>query len=239
MDERKAFKFKQFAVFQDKCAMKIGTDGVLLGAWTNTKTESSILDIGTGTGVIALMLAQKSSAKIDAVELDENAALQAKENVSLSRWSDRITVYHGTIQAYAQTSNSTYDLIVSNPPYFTDDLKTPEKARTIARHTDELLFDDLINSVNVLLNPKGTFCTILPVNEGNQFVALAKEKGLFLHKTTAVIPRTNKPSKRLLMAFRFTEIEMIENTTITIEHSKRHEYTDAYKNLTKDYYLAF
>jgi tRNA1Val (adenine37-N6)-methyltransferase len=232
------FVFKQFKISQDKCAMKVGTDAVLLGSWVNTSHAKTILDIGTGTGIIALMLAQKSYARIDAIDIDKNAFEQALENISFCNWKERIHVHQTSLQQYTLSCNDKYDLIVSNPPYFVDSSKASEESRTNARHTDQLPFEDLLNGVLSLLNLTGKFYVILPTKESQVFREMAEEHKLFLTKLTRVITRTDKPEKRLLMKFEFTKKTVSENS-ITIEKDERHSYTDEYKELTKDYYLGF
>lgn len=232
------FVFKQFTVQQDKCAMKVGTDAVLLGAWVDASKAKKILDIGTGTGIISLMLAQKSAAKIDAIDLDENAYLQATQNIENSKWKSQIQVYHISLQKCSVINDDKYDLIVSNPPYFVDSSKASEIARTNARHTDQLAFNELLDGVLRLLSPTGSFYVILPTKESQQFKEMAEKGGLHLTKRTRVITRADKPEKRLLMKFEFIKKELAEDT-IVIEKDERHSYTDEYKTLTKDYYLAF
>ena len=232
------FVFKHFKILQDKCAMKVGTDAVLLGAWVNASKAKSILDIGTGTGIIALMLAQKSTAKIDAIDIDNNSYQQAIENVNNCKWKDRVQVYNTSLQQYISVCKHKYDLIVSNPPYFVDSSKAIEEARTNARHTDQLPFDDLLNGVLILLSPEGSFYVILPIKESHYFIEAAEKRELYLTKLTRVITRTDKPEKRLLMKFEFSK-KPVEETVITIEKDERHNYTDEYKELTKDYYLSF
>lgn len=233
-----AFVFKQFKICQDKCAMKVGTDAVLIGAWVNATTAKNILDIGTGTGIIALMLAQKSEATIDAIDIDNNAFEQVTENISESKWSNRIHAHHISLQQYAQRTDKKYDLIVSNPPYFVDSSKALEEARTNARHTDQLPFSDLLSGVLRLLHIKGAFYVILPTKESQLFREMAEVHELFLTKLTRVITRTDKPEKRLLMKFEFTQ-KPLEEDSITIEQDERHSYTEQYKELTRDYYIAF
>lgn len=232
------FAFKQFKIVQDKCAMKVGTDAVLLGSWVNASNAKTILDIGTGTGIIALMLAQKSPARIDAIDIDLNAFIQATENVNDCSWKDRIEVHHISLQQFAKESDHKYDLIVSNPPYFIDSSKASEESRTNARHTDQLPFKDLLDGVLQLLNPNGKFYVILPTKESELFREDAEKHKLFLTKVTRVITRTDKPEKRLLMRFEFIQRAFSEDS-ITIEKDERHSYTDEYKEMTKDYYLAF
>jgi len=233
------FAFKQFKINQEKCAMKVGTDAVLLGAWVNTANAKHILDIGTGTGIIALMLAQKSGAKIDAIDIDQNAFIQATENVNNCDWKSRITVHNISLQNFAEQEHEyKFDLIVSNPPYFVDSSKAMEESRTNARHTDQLRYDELLNGVLKLLSPAGKFYVILPTKESELFKELALENKLYLTKLTRVITRYDKPEKRWLMRFEFTQRSFSESS-ITIEKDERHSYTDEYKELTKDYYLAF
>lgn len=233
-----SFVFKQFRINQDKCAMKVGTDAVLLGSWVNASNSKTILDIGTGTGIIALMLAQKSGARIDAIDIDNSAFEQALENIKNCNWKDRITAHHISLQQFASDSPVKYDLIVSNPPYFVDSSKAIEESRTNARHTDQLAYHDLLDGVLKLLNPTGKFYVILPTKEGESFWELAEENKFYLTKLTRVITRADKPEKRLLMRFEFIRRTFSENSII-IEKDERHSYTDEYKELTKDYYLAF
>lgn len=232
------FEFKEFAIKQDQCAMKVGTDAVLLGAWVNCKCATSILDIGTGTGVIALMLAQKSSANIDAIEIDEASHIQANKNCLASKWKERIKIHHTSLQIFAGSVNVKYDLIVSNPPYFIDSSKATGSERTKARHTDMLPYDQLINSAAKLLSEKGALCVILPLKESELFRELAEAKNLHLSKLTRVKTTSDKQEKRLLMQFEKKPKSFFENVII-IEKDERHSYTDDYKELTKDYYLAF
>jgi len=232
------FAFKHFKIFQDKCAMKVGTDAVLLGAWVNTSEAKKILDIGTGTGIIALMLAQKSNALIDAIDMDKNAFIQASENTNNCKWKERIRVHHASLQEYTISCEHKYDLIASNPPYFVDSSKAFEESRTNARHTDQLSFDDLLTGVLNLLASEGRFYVILPVKESLLFREIAEKQKLFLTKCTRVITRPDKPEKRFLMKFEFDQ-KPIEENFIIIEQEGRHGYSNEYKELTKDYYLAF
>ena len=233
------FDFKKFSIKQDKCAMKVGTDAVLLGAWIIPNGSKNILDIGTGTGVISLMLAQKSSANILAVEIDKQSTEQAKLNVSQSNYFSQIQVENVSIQDLAQKSEKKFDLIVTNPPYFIDSYKSIESNRTIARHSDLLPFEELIDSVIKLLDVKGKFCLILPKNEAGIFRKMAEIKGLYLSKLLRIRTKPDKESeKRHLMQFEFKETEFSESTLVLEENESRN-YTQAYKEFTKDYYLNF
>jgi tRNA1Val (adenine37-N6)-methyltransferase len=218
--------------------MKVGTDAVLLGSWVNPSHAKHILDIGTGTGIIALMLAQRSGAQIDAIDIDQNAFIQAKENAGNCLWKERIHIYHRALQDFNPDGDYKYDLIVSNPPYFVDSSKASEESRTNARHTDQLPYDELLKGVLKLLHPSGKFYVILPKKESELFRELAETNKLYCTKITKVVTRTDKPEKRLLMRFEFTNRAFSEDSII-IEKDERHSYSDEYKELTKDYYLAF
>ncbi|MGB0888033.1 MAG: tRNA1(Val) (adenine(37)-N6)-methyltransferase [Vicingaceae bacterium] len=216
--------------------MKVGTDGVLLGAWTTIK-DGDVLDIGTGTGLIAIMLAQRSkAATIDAVEMELDASQEATINVKNSAWSDRINIHNSSIQDY-QTEKK-YNCIVSNPPFFVASTKAPKSDRNAARHTDTLSFNELIKAVVHLLKANGIFSLILPTTEAEQFIALAKQEQLFLNRKCMVKPNPTKPAKRIIMEFSFDAVNVLEEELI-IETEIRHQYTKEYISLTKDFYLKF
>jgi len=218
--------------------MKVGTDGVLLGAWANCENVNSILDIGTGTGLIALMLAQRSNAEIDAVEIDESACGQAEENIAKTDWKDLIQILNLPFQEFSKLTEKKYDLIVSNPPYFQNSLFAPDKKRTDARHNSNLELEELVDGAIKLLNEDGSFNLILPYIEGTMFILKASEKGLYCTRQTKVLSKPGREPKRLLLEFMKIKKPLVEQEII-IELNKRHEYSDAYKNLTKDFYLAF
>ena len=232
------FKFKQFSIQQDQCAMKVGTDGVLLGAWADVEKAEKIIDIGTGTGLIAIMLAQRSDAIINAVEIDENAADQALLNITNSIWAERINIYNVSIQEFANNTNEKYDLIVSNPPYFINSLKSSEKHRDIARHNDSLSHTDLINASLSMLSENGKLSIILPYVEGCIFIAEAAKKGLFCIRKTNVKALSNTTIKRLLLEFSQVPEPCAEDFLI-IGTSNHEEYTEKYRNLTSSFYLNF
>jgi tRNA1Val (adenine37-N6)-methyltransferase len=234
-----AFAFKQFNVKQDKCAMKVGTDAVLLGSWIQPNGSTHILDIGTGTGVIALMLAQKTNASIIGIDIDGSATQQAQENVDESKFKNSITLFNSSFQDFVKTTSLKFQLIVSNPPFFEQSLKSSDEKRSNARHADVLPFDDLLDGVIKLLDVKGKFCLILPTLEAEKFRNMAQKKGLYLSKLLRVKSRVDKDTdKRHLMQFEFTPTEFSEET-IAIEEDERHSYTQAYKELTKAYYINF
>lgn len=234
-----SFAFKQFTIQQNLCAMKVGTDAVLLGSWIMPQKVNRILDIGTGTGIIALMLAQKTEADIVAIDIDEHAVKQATQNVLDSKFKNNIDIQLTSVQQYALTHKNLFDLIVTNPPYFEQSLKSVDEQRSQARHADVLPFGELIESVINLLTDTGKFYVILPRLEAEKFTLLAEKKGLKLTKLLRVKSRADKPvAKRHLMQFEFKATEFSESTLI-IEHEMRHQYTEEYKNLTKDYYVNF
>lgn len=233
------FEFKKFTIQQDKCSMKVGTDGVILGAWVNCEDAESILDVGTGTGLIALMLAQKSSAAIKAIDIDKDAVLQAKENVFNSPFRNYIEVLQYSFQEFCKKSSSKFDLVVTNPPYFHQSYKSINEGRSLARHADSLTNNELIEGVKIILQPKGFFYLILPKTEAEQFIRLANKSNLYLQQLLRVKSRIDKDvEKRFVMKFGLKEVKTKEEVLI-IEEDKRHQYTPQYKELTKDYYLNF
>lgn len=229
------FRFRQFTVHQEKCAMKVGTDAVLLGSWVQTLDAIRILDIGTGTGLIALMLAQKSNAVIDAMDVDEGAFLQAKENFRISPWFNRLHIYHQSFQDYVAEKRGKYDLIVSNPPYFQHASKPSHESRINARHNDLLSFSELINGVKELLSINGRFCVILPYKEGMEFMDQAHMQGLFCHHIVRVKTKASKPEKRLMLEFGFRFGLLTEEELIIQEEDN--SFTDDYIHLTSEYYM--
>jgi len=241
------FHFKEFSIAQDRCAMKIGTDGVLLGAWASLDPNvEKILDLGSGTGVIALQLAQRNAfADIDAIEIDDAAFEQCTDNFENSPWGDRLFCYHASAQEFAAEVDETYDLIVSNPPFYepslrksgslTEGEKLMQKSRKLARFNDALPFEHLIGCVYNLLSEKGVFALILPRKEEELFISLASEAGLFPRQICRVRGNSTSEEKRSLLEFSFQRTD-IKLTELTIE-TERHEYTDAYRSLVKDFYL--
>ncbi|WP_044402002.1 tRNA1(Val) (adenine(37)-N6)-methyltransferase [Lacinutrix sp. Hel_I_90] len=238
------FKFKQFEVNQDQCAMKIGTDGVLLGAWASIEKQPfAILDIGSGTGVLSLMLAQRSSAEVlDALEIDAMAYEQCVDNFEGSPWGDRLFCYHADLAEFTEEIDDQYDLIVCNPPFYSEDYKTENTQRDLARFQEAMPFEHLIESVSKLLMKDGVFCTIIPFKEEDQFIALASALNLKVDKRTRVRGTINSEIKRSLLEMSFCEParsddKNVINTTELIIETTRHNYTEDYINLTKDFYV--
>ncbi len=232
------FQFKQFTVKQDRCAMKVGTDGVLLGAWSPIPENCfSILDIGTGTGIIALMTAQRSQAEqVDAIEIDEDAYEQAVENFENSPWSDRLFCFHAGLDELIEEPEDEYDLIICNPPFYSENYKTEDDQRDLARFQDAMPFEILVEAADLLLSENGIFSVIIPFKEEADFLALAKEFELLPFKITRVKGTPTSDIKRSLLAFSRSEISNIEINELIIE-KERHVYTEEYITLTKDFYL--
>lgn len=217
--------------------MKVGTDGVLLGAWVNAGKASTILDIGTGTGLIALMLAQRSDARIDAIDIDIDAVDQAKINIEKSPWNNRIHIIHEAFQIYSQEEIK-YDLLITNPPYFLNALKSPDEKRSIARHDHQLGQCDLIEAAARLLNPGGKFGVILPFTEYQLFSEQMLTKDLFENRKTLVFTKPGKKPARILAEFSHFKLP-VEMGEIVIEKYGRHAYSEEYIQLTRDYYIKF
>lgn len=232
------FSFKQFSVEQDRTAMKIGTDGVLLGAWTPIENNPfSVLDIGTGTGIIALMLAQRTSAEqIDALEIDEDAYEQATDNFENSPWNDRLFCFHAGLDEFVEEPEDEYDLIVSNPPFYSEDYKSDNEQRDLARFQDAMPFEDLVEAAALLLSENGIFSVIIPFKEEEKFLALANEYELYQLKITRVKGTPTSEIKRSLLAFSRNEMTDFLVDELIIEIA-RHIYTPEYIALTKDFYL--
>lgn len=236
---RDYFRFKQFVVKQEGAAMKVGTDGVLLGAWADLQGVKSVLDIGSGSGVVALMIAQRCDAQIEAVEIDRASAEQAKINFEASSWSDRLKICNLSFQDYSEKVCEPFDLLVSNPPYFTRSLKSQTEQRNLVRHTDQLPNEDLLKGVVKLLSPHGRFCAVFPYVEGNIFIAQAANYGLFCNRKLYVQSKPDKPTLRILTEFSFKKKKLIEESISIHTMKGDSEYTDEYKKLTADFYLAF
>lgn len=233
----KPFKFKRFTIDQDRCAMKIGTDGVLLGAWTSLKNNPfSILDIGAGTGILSLMLAQRSKApQIEAIEIDESAFEQCVENFENSPWSDRLFCYHASLLEFVEEVDDTFDLIISNPPFYSEDYKSNTKSRDLARFSDAMPFEHLLYAVSRLLSDNGMFTIIIPKKEEKSFIDLANKAALIPSKILHIKGHQNSEIKRSLIEFSFKNVDT-KISELIIE-TERHQYTQDYIELTKDFYL--
>ncbi len=231
------FDFKQFRVYQQKSAFKVGTDAVLLGAWVDPLSASSILDIGTGTGLLALMMAQKSSAEITAIEPDGHSYQEAVSNAGASPWGNRIDIINTRLQDYTPAGRD-FELIISNPPFFRGSLHNKDERLSRTRHDYDLSSHQLLEGAGRLLSTGGTFCLVLPYAESALFIAEASDFGLYCNRILKVKPLPSSPVKRVLMEFGRKKKEL-HQAFLTIEKGERHEYTAAYRKMTADYYLYF
>jgi tRNA1Val (adenine37-N6)-methyltransferase len=233
------FRFKQFTIQQEHSAMKVGTDGVLLGAWASVPGPGSrVLDVGTGTGLIALMMAQRAKdVVVDALEIAPSSARQAAENFQNSPWKESIHCMPSSFQDYSSKCKSKYDQIICNPPFFSASLKTPSKERNLARHDDSLSLKDFFSSSVSLMNRTSIISLILPADKETQAMNLITVHKLFCNRLTRVIPAPGKHSKRILLECSYLPGESTEDE-LTIETGTRHQYSDEFKNLVDEFYLG-
>ena len=237
------FQFKQFTIDQSLCAMKVGTDGVTLGAVADVKNARRVLDIGCGTGLLCLMTAQRNeTAEIVGIDIDEDAVRGATQNCEASKWAGRISIVGKSLQDFVDAAPSTFDKIITNPPYFEDSLKAPKASRTLARHTDSLPFSELASSVSTLLSDDGSLSIILPTDAHEKFEKIAEEYDLYLRKKTLVYPKPGAEVKRVVGEFvkiknDKCKMQNVEIETLTVETEIRHQYTEDYIRLTKEFYL--
>jgi tRNA1Val (adenine37-N6)-methyltransferase len=236
MGRNSYFQFKQFTIHQQNAAMKVGTDGVLLGAWASVEETHTILDIGTGTGLIALMLAQRSNAEIIAIDISASAIHDAALNIQNSPWKNRINVIETSFQNYFDIPSLTFDCVVCNPPYFTNSILSTDINRTLARHNHRLPFDQLLAGVSRMLKPDGHFSVILPVAAEREFRMLAANYRLFPSRITRVRPKPSVDTSRILIEFKIDANLKIDDELI-IETEKHHEYQPAFIELVKAFYL--
>ncbi len=231
------FYFKRFSVQHDRSTMKVGTDAVLLGAWVDVTNSKQILEVGTGSGVIALMVAQRSSndTTIDAIEIDTESANQAKENADKSPWPKKINIQQSSFQNW--NPKKRYDLIISNPPFFSKSLLPPDSIRSRARHSVALTPQELLKHSKELLSINGRLAIILPFNEGNQFIEEASKFGFYRNKQTEFFTRKGKPQERWLLEFSFQE-KPASFSSITL-YDKQNNISKEYKQLTSEFYLNF
>ena len=239
------FSFKRFTIVQDHSAMKVGTDGVLLGAWSRIeRSDRYMLDIGSGTGVIALMLAQRSEASgafIDAVEIDQASALEAEFNVRQSPWATRVRVFHGSVQETVDILHSSYDLIVSNPPFFVDSLHAPDRARTTARHAVTLSCPDLMSISSRMLSEHGRLCVIIPCDQEYLYKSAAADYGMKLSRIAHVYPKGGMPAKRSMLEFSrdSLSVSVFHMEDIIIEMPDGQTYSPEYVSMMSEFYLKF
>ena len=229
------FRFKQFTTYHDRCAMKVGTDGVLLGAWCDVTGCREIVDVGTGSGLIALMLAQRGGANITGVEIDAAAAAQAAENAALSPFAERVKIVCASFADFAAESEGKYDRVVSNPPYFIDSLKPGNAARSLARHTGTMDYRQLVANSCRLLSESGRLAVILPYDHFDLFAGVADEYHLSLCRKTVVYPKPDAAPRRVLMEWGKAPCLCVDDTLVV--EVERHIYSDDFKRLTQEFYL--
>jgi tRNA1Val (adenine37-N6)-methyltransferase len=232
------FQFKQFAVDQTGCAMKINTDGVLLGALATADQPENILDIGTGTGVIALMLAQRfANATIDAVEIDQQASQTAESNFKNSVWANRVNLYAEDFESYLKHSHKKYDLIVSNPPFYINSLESPEAKKNTAKHADDGFFETLIKAVTQHLTNTGTCWLILPLDTAELVKTIAQQNNLYLQKTIAIKSYPNSKPHREMLVLGLNDGKVDDEEFVIYEQEKLYSYQ--YQNTLKDFFTIF
>jgi len=232
------FQFKKFRVYHSAGGFKVGTDGVLLGAWAPVKDDDSVLDIGTGTGIISLMLAQRAKVSVDLIEINPIAADQAKRNVMCSSFSD-MRVYNEDVAEFVNRGKQ-YDFVVCNPPFYSHSQPSKDVSIRLAKHTVTLNPSDLFKHASQLLNSDGRFAVIFPQSEYDVFFNSAKAEGFFAREVVNVFPQPDYPLIRLMVCFTKEDIGEPKKTDFLIEKSvKRHDYSDEYKELTKEYFLRF
>ena len=231
------FLFKKFSIEQNNAAMKIGTDGILLGAWVNCINKRNGLDIGCGTGVIAIMMCQKNpNIKMTAIEISKEAVKDAIINFENCKWNNNLNLKNQDFKDYKPTYK--YDLIVSNPPFYQDGYKSNNPTKSLAKHEGELNFSSIIEFSNKNLTEKGTLNLIIPFKNGEKCKSIAKKQNLHLSRECVIYPKANKSATRVLLEFSKVNIDT-KNEELIIENDKRHDYTTDYKNLTRDFYTIF
>ena len=231
------FRFKQFEIDDSLSAMKIGTDGVLLGAWADVADAHSILDIGTGTGLVAIMCAQRNAvARVHGIDIVEDAVTEARGNMARTAWSERLSAKHADVRMY--NPDMRYDHIVSNPPFFLTTLHSPDAVRAMARHADTLTYDDLVSAAERLLNPDGRLSVVLPTDCAQQFRRVAFER-VWLTRIMDVVTREGEAPKRTMMEFRLSDAPLMPHAACLTIQAVDGSYTEDYRRLTEQFYLNF
>lgn len=235
---RKIFQFKQFSIHDENSALKVGTDAVLLGAWTNPENSKNILDIGSGCGIIALMMAQKAAVQIDAIDIDFDSIMEAATNFRNSPWAENLVAIHSSLSDHVKQSKKKYDLILSNPPYFNNSLKSFSDRKNLSKHTASLNHEELLSGVKNLISDTGRFMVIIPYDQKNSFVDIALIEGLYINKQLIIYPTPNKPANRIILEFSLKKEAQPKEKELTIRDDLG-KFTEQYKTLTKDFYLNF
>lgn len=232
------FFFKKFGMFHHRSTMRVGTDAVLFAQWVDVKSSDNALDVGTGSGIIPLILSQKGVGKIDAVELDSDSYEEAKQNFSISAWREKLNVFNTDVRCFADDSCKKYDLIVSNPPYYASDVKPIKEKKVMARHVSTLSFRDLLLSAKKMMKDDARLAVVLPFYESRLFIKEAENLGFYLQKEFLISPIEGKEPNRVNMQFVFDNVEDVATELFVIRNND-YSYTDQYKNFLKDYYLDF
>ena len=233
------FHFKEFSIIQEVSSMKVGTDSVILGAWTPAYEPQRILDIGAGTGILSLMMAQTfPTASIHSIEIDPETAEECKQNITLSPWKERISVFQMDIRNFSPSSTNNYDLILSNPPFFSENTYSPNRKRSLARANDFLPFAQLLSCVSRLLSPQGTFSVVIPYKEEASFLQEALHFSLYPYKKLYLKGTYSSPIKRSFLLLSRQQVTQILTKLLIVE-KERHQYTEEYQELTKNFYLKF
>ena len=238
MMDCRPFFFKKFGMFHHRSTMRIGTDAVLFAQWVPIFESDNVLDVGTGSGIIPMILSQKNANSVDAVELDSDSYEEAKLNFSISVWSDKLNVFNKDVRIFADEVNKKYDLIVSNPPYYASDVKPIKEKKVMARHVSTLSFRDLLFSAKKMMKENSRFALVLPFYESRLFIKEAEQLGFYLQKEMHIIPIEGKDANRVNMQFVLNEVNKLETEYFTIRN-KDYSYTEEYKTFLKDYYLDF
>ncbi len=237
MLDNRPFHLRRFSIYHHRSTMKAGTDSVILGAWVDTKDVKTALDVGAGCGILALMMAQRSQAEIHAIEIDAASAEEAALNFKTSPWHERLKVYHANFIEFPAMVSCKYDLIISNPPFFTSTFKTKQFRRNLARHTDSLSFKNLIENTGLILSAHGRLAVVLPIPESKAFIKLAEKYQLYPHRMLEIVPVKGREANRINMEFGFEKPDILERKTFILREPDQ-SFTKAYKDFLGDYYLG-
>ena len=231
-----SFRFRHFLVEDSRSTMKVGTDAMLLGSWVQPGTALSILDLGTGCGILALMMAQVSGARIDAIDIHRPSVDEAEYNVSQSPWAGRIRVVHRSVEEHSRLAGNMYDIIISNPPFFNNSLKPSSAKKLLAKHEYALTLEILLECSMKLMHVESSLCLILPVKEAKLFTLMALGKGLFPARRLIVRPSPSKQAHRTLIEFRFKSIlQPVEDDLIILDPGN--QFSEKYLSMTQNFHL--
>ncbi len=233
------FRFKQFGISHSASTMKVGTDAVLLGSWTDVSNAKNILDVGTGCGIIALMLAQRSEAMIDAIDIDKNSVEEAGINFKASPWSSRLRAFPVSLREFWQKTNERYDLIVSNPPFFSGSLLPEDKKRRQAKHTVTLNYDELLHISVKLLRPAGRLAVILPFDAAGPMTRAAETEGLLLTEGLTIFPKPKKQANRIILVYGKSPAVTPQKFSSLILRNENGGYSESYQRLTAEFHPDF